>query len=307
MTNPSNLRARIAAGEELVMLRGDIGWSTEQLAAAWAGGTYDFIWLDSQHSPYSDHHLVSFSASAEQLGIPVQLRIPHTREAHKVGRFFDLGITGALVPEVMEASTVQDAIDFAYYGPIGRRSWGGVNRLGLRNHAAPTARRAYADWWNTTVLLSIQIESVETVRNIARLVRPEITHVTWGPNDLSFRWRSMPIQRSTASRRACGTWPSNWRARAFACRWARPRCPRSGRPFATSASRSFRRRREPYAGGTLEFDAHAREGLGPLGLAGEQVFVGFRTPGGRWHDARLDQVIAVEVGFDLLLRSQGDR
>jgi 2-keto-3-deoxy-L-rhamnonate aldolase RhmA len=186
MTNPSNLRARIAAGEELVMLRGDIGWSTEQLAAAWAGGTYDFIWLDSQHSPYSDHHLVSFTASAEQLGIPVQLRVPHTREAHKVGRFFDLGITGALVPEVMEDSTVQDAIDFAYYGPIGRRSWGGVNRLGLRNHAAPTARRAYADWWNATVLLSIQIESVETVRNIARLVRPGITHVTWGPNDLEF-------------------------------------------------------------------------------------------------------------------------
>src|SRR5579871_967279 len=115
MSNQSNLRARIAAGEELVMLRGDIGWSTDQLAAAWSAGTYDFIWLDSQHSPYSDEHLVSFTASAEQLGIPVQLRIPHTREAHKVGRFFDLGVTGALVPEVMLAETVQDALDFAYY------------------------------------------------------------------------------------------------------------------------------------------------------------------------------------------------
>jgi 4-hydroxy-2-oxoheptanedioate aldolase len=186
MQHMSNLRARIAAGEELVMLRGDIGWSTDQLAAAWAGGKYDFIWLDSQHSPYSDHHLVSFTGSAEQLGIPVQLRIPHTREAHKVGRFFDLGVAGALVPEVMQAETVQDALDFAYYGPIGRRSWGGANRLGLRNHSAPTARRAYAHWWNETVLLSIQIESVETVTNIARLVKPGITHVTWGPNDLEF-------------------------------------------------------------------------------------------------------------------------
>jgi 2-keto-3-deoxy-L-rhamnonate aldolase RhmA len=182
----SNLRARVAAREELVMLRGDIGWNTEQLATALAGGKYDFIWLDSQHSPYSDQHLVSFTASAEQLGIPVQLRIPHTREAHKVGRFFDLGVAGALVPEVMQAATVQDALDFAYYGPIGRRSWGGLNRLGLRNHAAPAARRAYADWWNETVLLSIQIESVETVNNIAQLVKPGITHVTWGPNDLEF-------------------------------------------------------------------------------------------------------------------------
>jgi 4-hydroxy-2-oxoheptanedioate aldolase len=186
MTSEGNLRARIARGEELVMLRGDIGWSQDQLAAAWQAGQYDFIWLDSQHSAYSDHLLVGFTGAAEQLGIPVQLRIPHTREAHKVGRFMDLGIAGALVPEVMDASTVQDAIDFAYYGPLGRRSWGGANRLGVRNRAAPTARRAYADWWNQTVLLSIQIESVETVTNIARLIRPGITHVTWGPNDLEF-------------------------------------------------------------------------------------------------------------------------
>jgi 2-keto-3-deoxy-L-rhamnonate aldolase RhmA len=186
VTNQGNLRARIAAGDEVVALRGDIDSSKEQLAAAWGGGTYDFIWLDSQHSPYSDHRLVAYTAAAEELGIPVQLRIPHTRDAHKVGRFFDLGVAGALVPEVMEPETVQDALDFAYYGPLGRRSWGGANRLGLRSRAAPTARREYAAWWNETVLLSIQIESVETVTNIARLARPGITHVTWGPNDLEF-------------------------------------------------------------------------------------------------------------------------
>ena len=186
VTSQSNLRARIAAGEELVMIRADIGWSKDQLTASWAGGTYDFIWLDAQHSPYSDHLLVSFTAAAEELGIPVQLRIPHTRDAHKVGRFFDLGITGALVPEVMEVATVEDALDYAYYGPLGRRSWGGANRLGLRTRTAPTARPEYAAWWNETALLSIQIESVEAVTNIARLVRPGITHVTWGPNDLEF-------------------------------------------------------------------------------------------------------------------------
>jgi 2-keto-3-deoxy-L-rhamnonate aldolase RhmA len=186
VTSQSNLRARIAAGDELVALRGDIDWSKEQLAAAWGRGKFDFIWADAQHSAYSDHLLVAFTGAAAQRGIPVQRRIPPTRDAHKVGRFFDLGIAGALVPEVMEPETVQDALDFAYYGPIGRRSWGGANRLGLRNKTAPTARRDYAAWWNETVLLSIQIESVETVTNIARLVRPGITHVTWGPNDLEF-------------------------------------------------------------------------------------------------------------------------
>jgi 4-hydroxy-2-oxoheptanedioate aldolase len=186
VTTENNLRARIAAGDELVAMRADIGWNKEQLASAWQGGRFDFIWLDAQHSPYSDHLLVGFTAAAEQLGIPVQLRVPHTRQAHMVGRFFDLGVNGALVPEVMEAATVQDALDFAYYGPIGRRSWGGANRLGMRTGTAPTARREYAAWWNATVLLSIQIESVQTVTNIARLIRPGITHVTFGPNDLEF-------------------------------------------------------------------------------------------------------------------------
>jgi 2-keto-3-deoxy-L-rhamnonate aldolase RhmA len=186
VTTQDNLRARIAAGHELVALRGDITWSKDQLKSTWDRGEYHLIWLDSQHSPYSDHHLVSFTGAAEELGIPVQLRIPHTREAHKVGRFFDFGVTGALVPEVMEGASVQDALDFAYYGPIGRRSWGGANRLGLRTRSAPTATRDYADWWNSTVLLSIQIESVQTVTNIARLVKPGITHVTFGPNDLQF-------------------------------------------------------------------------------------------------------------------------
>lgn len=192
MTSQSNLRKRITDGEELVMFRADIGWGEDQLSAAWSSGKYDFIWLDAQHSPYSDRDLVTFTALTERLGIPVQMRIPHTRDAHKVGRFFDLGITGALVPEVMEASTVQDALDFAYYGPTGRRSWGGANRLGMRTHAAPTARREYAEWWNDTVTLSIQIESVETVTNISRLVKPGITHVTFGPNDLEFSLERHP-------------------------------------------------------------------------------------------------------------------
>ena len=186
MPNPKNLRARAMAGEELVALRGDVDWSKDQLAAAWGGGKYDFIWMDGQHSPFSEHGLVAFTLAAEQLGIPVQLRIPHTRDAHRVGRYFDFGVNGCLVPEVMQPETIRDVVDYAYYGPVGLRSWGGANRLGLRTKSAPTARRDYAAWWNDTVLLSIQIESVETVTNIAHLVQPGITHVTWGPNDLEF-------------------------------------------------------------------------------------------------------------------------
>jgi len=97
---------------------------------------------------------------------------------------------------------VQDALDDAYYAPIRRRSWGGTNREWLRNKTAPTLRMPYADWWNGAVLLSIQVESVETVRNISQLVQPGITYVTRGLNDLELPCKSIATPSSTRSKLA---------------------------------------------------------------------------------------------------------
>ena len=84
----------------------------------------------------------------------------------------------------MEPETVDDAIAYAYYGPIGRRSWGGAFRRGLKTKGPD--RLAYAAWWNDYVILGIQIESVEAVTNIRKLAKPGVSVVTFGPNDLMF-------------------------------------------------------------------------------------------------------------------------
>ncbi|MEZ4868593.1 MAG: aldolase/citrate lyase family protein [Caldilineaceae bacterium] len=192
MSQTKTLRQRIQAGDVLVALRGSLKTSKSQLAEIWATGRYDYIWIDSQHTAFSDEELVAYCAAAEELGIDVQLRIPHTRDAHKVGRYLDLGPSAVLVPEVMEESTVDDAIAYAYYGPIGRRSWGGGARRGLRSVARGMDRLTYAAWWNDYVILSIQVESVEAVTNIRQLAKPGVTVVTFGPNDLSFSLEAHP-------------------------------------------------------------------------------------------------------------------
>ena len=154
------------------------------MADIWATDRYDYIWIDGQHSPLDERDLVSYCMAAEDLGIDVQLRVPHTRHAYLVGRYLDFGLSAVLVPEVMEPETVDDAIAFAYYGPIGRRSWGGNYRRGL--NTIGTDRHIYAAWWNNYVVLSIQVESVEAVTNISKLAKPGVSVVTFGPNDLSF-------------------------------------------------------------------------------------------------------------------------
>lgn len=192
MSQEKTLRQRMKDGEVLVALRGSLLTTKDELADIWATGRYDYIWIDCQHTPFSEADLVAYCAAAEELGIDVQMRIPHTRLSYMVGRYLDFGPSAILVPEVMEEETVDDAIAYAYYGPIGRRSWGGANRRGLRSVAQGLDRLSYAAWWNEYVILGIQVESVEAVTNIQKLAKPGISVVTFGPNDLSFNMELHP-------------------------------------------------------------------------------------------------------------------
>ena len=189
MSQPQTLRQRIQAGEVLVALRGSLTTSKNELADIWATGRYDYIWIDGQHSAFSEQQLVDYCTAAEELDIDVQLRLPHTRAAHLAGRYLDLGPSAILVPEIMEEATVDDLIAYAYYPQKGRRSWGGSARRGIRRGLD---RLTYAAWWNDYVIVSIQVESVEAVTNIKKLAKPGISVVTFGPNDLSFSLEGHP-------------------------------------------------------------------------------------------------------------------
>ncbi len=186
MTDEKTLRQRIRGGEVLVALVGSLHTTKSQLADIWATGLYDYIWIDGQHTAFSEDSFVAYCTAAEELGIDVQLRIPHTRHAYLVGRYLDLGCSGVLVPEVMEMETVDDAVAYTYYPQIGRRSWGGAERRGMLGVAQDMDRLAYAAWWNDYAILSIQVESVEAVTNIRKLAKPGVSVVTFGPNDLTF-------------------------------------------------------------------------------------------------------------------------
>ena len=52
-----SLRQRMQDGEVLTAMRGSLSTSKAELAAMWATGRYDYIWIDSQHTPYRDQLL----------------------------------------------------------------------------------------------------------------------------------------------------------------------------------------------------------------------------------------------------------
>lgn len=189
-TAAQSLKARIRNGEIVTALRTDIALDRSRLEGALGRGAYDFIYLDGQHTAFSEAQLVDFCAAAEDLGLPVQLRIPHTRDAYLAGRYCDLGPASILVPEVMLESTVDDAVQFFYYPQQGKRSWGGGARYGVRGKSID--RLQYAAWWNESAVLGIQLESVEGIVNARQLAKPGVDLVAFGPNDLEFSLEAHP-------------------------------------------------------------------------------------------------------------------
>ncbi|MEO8245145.1 MAG: aldolase/citrate lyase family protein [bacterium] len=177
-----SLREKLASGQIVVALRTSIDISRDALERALGKAEYDLLYTDLQHSPYTERQLQDYCAAAEDLGLPVEIRIPHTRYAHLAGRLCDFGPAGILVPEVMTDHDVQESLDYFYYPPMGRRSFGGSTRHGMKTR--PNAR-VYADWWNQTGVLGLQLESVEAVINARLLAKPGVGYVSFGPTDLS--------------------------------------------------------------------------------------------------------------------------
>ena len=183
MAATSLFKQRVRAGERLfgasVAMRADTDW----LRGIVARRPYDFVWVDAQHSPFSEERLAAFCAAAGEVGVPVVFRLKHTRLTYLVGNFLDLGPAGIEVPQVETEATVDEAVANFYYPPRGVRSWGGASRLGF----AGQGLEEYAARWEKTGALAMQIESISAATNAARrFAKDGVDFFTIGPADMNF-------------------------------------------------------------------------------------------------------------------------
>ena len=194
MTATKTLKQRIRDGEQLfgagIAMRPDADW----LRGIAARRPYDFVWVDAQHSPFSEHRLVEFCAAAGEAGVPVVFRLKHTRLTYLVGNFLDLGPAGIEVPQVETAATVDEAVANFYYPPQGVRSWGGAARLGFDDQGL----EEYAALWGRTGALAMQVESIAAATNAAHLLAKDgVDFFTIGPADMNYdiqRHPNHPLQ-----------------------------------------------------------------------------------------------------------------
>ena len=84
---------------------------------------YDFVSIDSQHTPLSEERIAAFCDMAAERDVFVQFRIKHTRNAYLIGNYLDLGPCGIEIPQTELEETVDDALHYFYYPPAGGRSF----------------------------------------------------------------------------------------------------------------------------------------------------------------------------------------
>ena len=180
---PEGLKQRFRTKEQVLGLTIPANVERDQLEQLLQRGPYDFVMVDSQHSPFNEERLVSLSALVAEAGTFLHLRIKHTRHTYLIGNYLDLGPRGIEVPQVETEASAVEAVDNFYYLPAGKRSVGGGARPRAKEFSDPFA---YAEWWNNYGILWMQVESVEATEQVYALAKPGVDCVSFGPTDLSF-------------------------------------------------------------------------------------------------------------------------
>jgi 2-keto-3-deoxy-L-rhamnonate aldolase RhmA len=159
------------------------GWTSighPQITEVFATSGVDFIGIDIEHSTISlEQSLAIIAASQAARTICLPRIASHNPEMIK--RLLDSGADGVIVPMVATPAEVENIIAWTKYPPDGRRSFG-VARAQTYGHDFQN----YAKRWNEASSIIIQIETVEGVENIEKLLAyDEIDGAMVGPYDLS--------------------------------------------------------------------------------------------------------------------------
>ena len=201
MTGEPNLKERIRRGETTIGVGVPLDATKDQIEQIFSKDpAYNFISYSSQHGALDETQLVALTTAAQELGIPVHFRIKHTQYAFQVGNWFDLGPSMIEVPQTELEETVRDAVDFTYYRPRGKRSWGGGARVGSDEHSGIPE---YTSWWNNYGVLWMQVESIQAICNIPMIAAPGVDCISWGPSDLSIDRSLNPHHPLSVSDDAC--------------------------------------------------------------------------------------------------------
>ncbi len=144
-----------------------------------AGAGFDWILLDTEHSPSDlENLLTQLQAAAPYPSHPV-VRVAWN-DMVAIKRVLDIGAQSLLVPYVSTADEARNAVAFTRYPPAGMRGVAGTTRATRFGRIQDYARRAHEE-----ICLLVQVETQQGLDNVEAICGIEgVDGVFIGPADL---------------------------------------------------------------------------------------------------------------------------
>jgi 2-keto-3-deoxy-L-rhamnonate aldolase RhmA len=157
-----------------------VSYAHPSITETFARAGFDFIAIDMEHSTITVEQAQRIIAACQSEGVPCLPRpVSHSNDWFKP--LLESGADGLLVQMVSTPEDVAAIIGHLKYPPAGNRSYG-VNRA----QAYGFDFDSYIQSWNDTSSFIIQVESIQAVENIDKLLSfDEIDGVMVGPYDIS--------------------------------------------------------------------------------------------------------------------------
>lgn len=118
----NTVRQKLAAGQPVV--GGTVSIPDPDTYCAMANSGFDFTWIEMQHSPMSYQNVAHMIMACKGAPAMPFIRVPDATEGD-IQKAVDMGAVGIIVPMVEDIQKVRNAVKFAKYPPVGKRSLGG--------------------------------------------------------------------------------------------------------------------------------------------------------------------------------------
>ncbi|HEU0120281.1 MAG TPA: aldolase/citrate lyase family protein [Bryobacteraceae bacterium] len=118
----NTVKTKLAQGKQVV--GGTVSSSDPDVYCAMAGSGFDFTWIEMQHSPLTYSEVARMIYACRGAAAMPFIRVPDANEGD-IQKATDVGAVGIILPMVESVDKVHNAIKFAKYPPIGKRSQGG--------------------------------------------------------------------------------------------------------------------------------------------------------------------------------------
>jgi len=144
-----------------------------------AGAGFDWILLDSEHSPADIENLLTQLQAAAPYPTHPVVRVPWN-DMVTIKRVLDIGAQSLLVPYVSTAEEARAAVSYTRYPPTGVRGVAGTTRATRFGRIPEYARRAHEE-----ICLLVQVETQQALDNIDAISAVDgVDGIFIGPADL---------------------------------------------------------------------------------------------------------------------------